>query len=365
MAAAEKLRVLYLAASPSGGAPEDEHNVDTDYDAIQEAIAAAGARARFRCLRVNGVRPRDLAQRLNTWQPHVVHFSGHGLRGRGLVFSDDLGDPLIAHAAGLRDLFAAAPNEHLSLVVLMTCYGRTLARALAPLVKVAAIGVEDRLEDADATAFNHAFYGALAAGRSVQQAYDQAVGLVRFADAPARNRPDLELGPRVDQDAVLVPPMAPERDGGGERLAQGLRLLALRQPEDAAGLFQQAVREDASDARAHFYLALAMLRGKTPSAIATLDRAEAIETHARAAAGQMPGAAAHLLWAWLRYDYFHRNGLAGRPPSHEDLLRVAHDLPDDCEGLQALVRQVPPTVPDDPVLRVIRARERRCARPGD
>ncbi len=360
----DRIRVLYLAAAPSGGPPEQEHDVDTDFDTLQEAVAAAGARARFRCLRVNGVRPQDLAQRLNVWKPHIVHFSGHGLHGKGLIFTDDLGAPVIAHAAGLRDLFRAAPSEHLSLVVLMTCYSRTLARAVAPYVKIAALGVEDRLEDADATAFNHAFYGALAAGRSVQQAYDQAIGLVRFAAVSARNRPDLELAPQANEDAVLVGRESGPPARTNAQLAHGLRLLALRQHVDAAACLQQAVREDATDARARFYLALAMLRGQTPSGIATLDRAEAIEAHLRTAAAGRPTAAPHLLWAWLKYDYFHKHGLDGASPSYEDLLRVAAGLPDDCDELQAIAGQVSSAVPDDPVLRVIRARERRCASSG-
>lgn len=345
--AAEKLRVLYLAASPSGGPADQEIDLDADYDAIHEAIDAAGGTDRFEFSRVWGVRAKDLVDQLSVWRPHVVHFSGHGARGAGLVLTDDRGGAALATAAGLTGLFKAARRDDLRLVVLMSCYGLPLARALAPHVKVA-IGVEDAIEDGMATDFNRAFYAALASGRSLREAYDQGYAMARLTPGThARNRPELAAGPHADLDVTLIPAqpltavVAPIPAVQSAKDA-GLRCLDLRLYEEAIGHFREAVHRSSDDADAHYCLALALLRGRRPERIATLKDALDIQRLLHASTTLAPRAHAYYLWAWIRSDYHvRRRVLAHEPPTVDALLATAVASPQDVQQLRRLATHLP------------------------
>ncbi len=346
--AAEKIRVLYLAASPSGGRPEQEIDLDADYDAIHEAIDAAGGTDRFEIRPHRGVRPENLLDALNTWKPHVVHFSGHGLRGQGLIFLDKLGAPKLATAAGLSGIFRVARPDELRLVLVMTCYGLPLAQDLAPHVQVA-VGVEDRIEDETATDFNRAFYSALATGRTLQQAFDCATSYARLKPGVhPRNRPELAPGPRADLDAILVPPLAsPVRTAPHDSAVQlakdaGNRCLDLRLYDEAIGHFREALRQSSEDADVFYSLALALLRGRRPERLPTLAGALDIQRLLHTSTTLAPLAHAYYLWAWVKSDYHvRRRVLAGEAPTVDALLARAAASPQDVRQLQRLCAHLP------------------------
>lgn len=354
----DKTRLLYLVASPAGEQPEREIDVDADYDAIQDAIDAVGATDCFELRRVWGVRPEDLIDQLGHWRPNIVHFSGHGSRGRGLVFTNDLGHAVLASPAGLTGIFRVARNDDIRLAVLMTCYGLPLARALAPHVQVA-IGIEDRLADDAATVFNRAFYSALAGGRSIQEAYSQGYARVRFCDGiHARNRPELAVGPRADVALALVRKRATRTDAVPPPLGKlGREFLTLRLYGEAAARLREALRNDKPEADLFYGLALALLAGRRPSEIPTLDRIREVESLVRNAIALSSKAHYYYLWAWLKSDFYVRNGLyVDTPPTVSDLVKLAQDLPADQAELATLCQHIPSGVEDDPVVVSIRNR---------
>jgi hypothetical protein len=73
-AAMEKIRVLFLAASP-GVAPL---SLDEEHRQIMDKIRAADYRDSIEVVSRWAVRRDDLQQALLETKPHVLHFSGHG-----------------------------------------------------------------------------------------------------------------------------------------------------------------------------------------------------------------------------------------------------------------------------------------------
>lgn len=114
----------------------------------------------------------DLVQILNEVRPHVVHFSGHGSQ-RGLVFENDEG-----HAVTLlNDQLAALLRvtvDRLRVVVFNSCDSSTQAE-LACLELEAAIGNHEPISDQAAQVFAGQLYNAIGFGKSLKQAFEQAL----------------------------------------------------------------------------------------------------------------------------------------------------------------------------------------------
>ncbi len=124
---------------------------------------------------------------------HIFHFAGHGvfaeqpgarwgeLEGAGaLLFVDDLGNEDRWPAAALRN---ALSNRGIRLAVLAACEGarRDSANAWSGVVPSmikagipAVVGMQFKIEDANAVAFSAIFYAALAAGQPIEAAVTEA-----------------------------------------------------------------------------------------------------------------------------------------------------------------------------------------------
>jgi hypothetical protein len=175
----EKLRVLYLTASPTiGGAVP--LRVDAEVNNVLKVLRGA----RYRDLVDLQHRPaatvEDLLDGLNDHRPHVVHFSGHA--GGGLLFDNasliDAGEQLVGYKAVARLL--SATDHPPTLVVLNAC--ETLEGAEEILVAApTVIAMSASVGDASAAVFATQFYGAIAAAQPIGAAVDQARAMIAIA----------------------------------------------------------------------------------------------------------------------------------------------------------------------------------------
>lgn len=355
-----KIRLLFFGSHPEG---TEELDLDRDWDLIQDTVDV-GQRHRDLLLRPVWQPTIDaLFDEINVFKPHALHLSGHGARREGLFFTGPDGGPEPVSAEGLTHLLRSVREEGPDLVVLAACRSLPLARAATRFVKCA-VGVEADLDDDVAARFIRGFYGGLATGRSVSDAFEQGEGRVRAAGGvPGRSRFRLEFNARVDPSGIFLGrqpcpsrPMEASQNGGTP-LDQGRRFLDLRLYAEAAARFREALRTGGAEADAHYYLAFASLRGRRPAQLISLDEARAIEAHL-AAAVQL-GAHAHhyYLWAWLKLDYYQRHGLLlTTPPGASELLRQAQALSMDEKELNRLLSLLPPGAPDDAVTAALRVR---------
>ncbi len=105
----------------------------------------------------------------------IFHYAGHASEDRLWLENEENGNQSF-FSLGLAKFLGA--QEGLKLVFLNACatedHGRLLLESGVPAV----VATSQKIEDAQAQAFAHAFYGGLAGGASVLESYQEAEGLV-------------------------------------------------------------------------------------------------------------------------------------------------------------------------------------------
>jgi hypothetical protein len=137
----------------------------------------------------------ELIRHLTELDPTVIHFSGHGASGSGLLLQDDHGQPQTVSARALTMIVeAAACNARV--VVLNACFSAGHADVLRTKVDCI-VGMDGSIGDDAARAFAVRFYGAIGNRRSVGNAVAHGV-----ATLAARQLPDEVLPRCVTRDGV-------------------------------------------------------------------------------------------------------------------------------------------------------------------
>jgi type I restriction enzyme R subunit len=171
-AAHPRTTLLFFAANPEG---YDALRLDKEAREIEAKIASALFRDCFELRTRWATRPADIVDALNDHRPGLVHFSGHG-EVSGIVLESAQGDAREVGADGLCRVFATVKDE-VHCVVLNACSTDAHAIALAQHID-AVIGMADSIDDEAAAVFSATFYRALASGRSVVRAYEQAIAMM-------------------------------------------------------------------------------------------------------------------------------------------------------------------------------------------
>lgn len=175
----EKLRVLYLTASPA--TPNVPGlRVDAEVNNVLKALRGAKHRDLVHFDYRPAATMEDLVDGLNDMRPHVVHFSGHAQGGLLLDTADpaEPGDQLVGYDAVASVL--RATDQPPTLVVLNAC---NTAEGIDRILEVAAvvIATDDSVGDASSAIFATHFYGAIAAAQSIGAAVGQARTMISLA----------------------------------------------------------------------------------------------------------------------------------------------------------------------------------------
>jgi len=197
----EKLRVLYLTASPELVSP-----LRTDAEVNNVLVALRGAKHR-ELIELHlrpAARPQDLMDGINDLRPHVVHFSGHG-GGRGLLFDNasldapegtEVSFDLLARLLGATD----TPPKLIVLNACETLDGADLLLEVAPVV----VAMLDSVGDMAAGVFATQFYAAIASAQSVGAALRQAKAMMAAALLDDANLPQHVARADVDVDKLVM-----------------------------------------------------------------------------------------------------------------------------------------------------------------
>ena len=248
MPSTDKITILFLAANPRD---TDQLKLDDEVRAIDQSLQLAAHRDRFDLRSHWALRYSDLAGLLLRYEPHIVHFSGHGSAAGEIVFADDRGQSHLVAPNTLADLFKVL-RDNIRCVVLNACYTEKQARGIAQSVDCV-VGMKRAVVDDGAVQFAAAFYQALGYGRSIATAFDlgriamgayaageektprlldlreQAATLVLAGAAPAPVAPDAarSSAPPVTAGqqpapALVVPPL---RDLKGKKMREAMDAL--------------------------------------------------------------------------------------------------------------------------------------------
>jgi hypothetical protein len=180
------VKILFLAANPQ----------DTTWLQIAEEMRAVDQVLRkaeqhnWFDLRLHGaVRVDDLQELFLSYQPHIVHFSGHGSSTGEIILQASSGDSHPVSISALNELFAVL-KDNIRCVVLNACYSKLQAQAIAQHIDCV-IGMSEEVGDKASISFATAFYRALGFGRDVKTAFELGCGEIKLKNLAEHNQPIL------------------------------------------------------------------------------------------------------------------------------------------------------------------------------
>ena len=210
------LRLLVIISNPTDVAPLD---VEKEQAIIGDALAEAAGQGHMELEILTLATVEGISQALRRFQPHIVHFIGHGIFDQGqasLVLVDEGNRAVLVDERQVRELFTG--QKETRLVVLNACQTATLS-ATQPLAGMAprllqrqlsgVVAMQYPLTDKAALIFSREFYRSLALGYPVDAAISEARKGLWLADAGSSdwNAPVLHLRAK---DGVLFTLAAPQ-----------------------------------------------------------------------------------------------------------------------------------------------------------
>ncbi|MGD2087148.1 MAG: CHAT domain-containing protein [Candidatus Aminicenantes bacterium] len=158
-------RILILASNPKA---TPQLRLDEEIREIDEGLRRSKHRDQFNIQAKCALRLRDLRRAILDYEPHIVHFTGHGNED-GLLVEDELGMAVRISTkalAGLFDLF----SDQVECVLLSACYSAPQSAAIGKHINYV-IGMRREIKDKAVIEFAVGFYDALGAGKSVEEAF--------------------------------------------------------------------------------------------------------------------------------------------------------------------------------------------------
>jgi hypothetical protein len=202
----EKIRILFLSANSW---TMSRILVDEEAREISQKIHEGQYRDCFELYKYPATQPTDLQQLLLRYQPHIVHFSGHGNKRQKIILAGRHSRGKSVDQHGLADVFALY-KSHVRLVLLNACFTKEQARSISEVVDYS-IGAAKPIGDKASVAFAGAFYRALGFGKSVRDAFASAKAELVLTKIPRSRGIELfvrhgvgnDSFPRLDIDGIL------------------------------------------------------------------------------------------------------------------------------------------------------------------
>ncbi|MCI5158241.1 MAG: CHAT domain-containing protein [Candidatus Electrothrix sp. AUS1_2] len=195
----KKIKVLFLAANPSGTA---RLQLDEEIRQITAKIRASEHRDALDVVSRFAVRADDLLQALLENKPHIVHFSGHGSETGEILVADDNGNSKPISQAALTHLFKTL-RDNIRVVLLNACFSSTQAEAITSTIDCA-IGMNKEIGDIAAIVFAASFYRAIGFGKSVRDAFELGKAALLIEGITEENTPELLLRNGVNASEITL-----------------------------------------------------------------------------------------------------------------------------------------------------------------
>lgn len=195
-----QIRILFLTTEPTDMA---RLRLGQELRDIKQKLQQSPHRERFQLESGLSARPGDVSQELLNFQPHIVHFSGHGAITGELCFENELGQSQPVSPQTLAALFELVADQ-VQCVILNACYSVTQVEAIAKHIPYV-IGMNTAIGDQAAIAFSVGFYKAIGANYSAPEAFK--FGLVEIQ---LQNIPE-QLTPVIRQKTATQSPFYIER----------------------------------------------------------------------------------------------------------------------------------------------------------
>jgi uncharacterized SAM-dependent methyltransferase len=177
-------KILIVTANPHS---TTRLSLDSEVNSIQGNLRIPLLREQFDVSLLTGATRLLLQRRLNEYDPHILHFSTHGLP-EGIILEDDCGNQDVYSSEALADLLGqmnllSGVPRNLQCVILNSCHSQD---HLIPIVRHVdyAIGMREAIRDQLAIRFSSAFYYALASGLNYRRAFGLGRNVVFDLEQP-------------------------------------------------------------------------------------------------------------------------------------------------------------------------------------
>lgn len=180
----KKIRILVLTSNQCSNG---RFPVDEEASEIFERLQEGPFRDRFQLHNQAATSASDLQKLLLMYEPHIVHFSGHGNKKQRAVFGGTQRQR--ADHQGLANVFALY-NAHVRLVLLNACFTKTHVQSISEVINYS-IGIGKGISDQVGVTFAGAFYRALGFGKSIPVAFRSAKAEVGLIGIPQSRGIDL------------------------------------------------------------------------------------------------------------------------------------------------------------------------------
>jgi hypothetical protein len=184
MSGAISVKILFLAADPSDAS---RLRLGQELRDIKEKLRIAKAPEKYQLEQRESVRVSDITQAIFDIEPNIIHISGHGTSQGELCFENEEGKLQLVTPDAFAAMFELLV-KHVNCVVLNACYSEIQAKAIAQHIPFV-IGMNDAIGDQAAIAFAVGFYKALAANRSIEDAYKFGCVEIRLQGIPEHLKP--------------------------------------------------------------------------------------------------------------------------------------------------------------------------------
>lgn len=166
------IKILLLSADPKENHPL---NVDCEFKRILEVHKRSTHRDQFSIEQLPSATHKDLCEIVTKFKdtPLIIHFCGHGMGEKGLVFVNENGEKETIDADTLERLFeiSAKHDQNIICVIFNACYSDLQAKAISKHVKYV-IGMSHEIKDKYAICFSEKFYLSLFEKNNIEKAVD-------------------------------------------------------------------------------------------------------------------------------------------------------------------------------------------------
>ena len=170
--------ILFLAANPLD---TDQLRLGREIEDIKEEIQRSRKRNKYELSQKLAVRPQDLHRAFLDYNPEIVHFAGHGAGKYGIILENEQGEAHVVSNEALSQFFKSFPKT--KCVVLNACFSMEQADSISQSVSYV-IGMPNEVSDNAALCFATGFYGALASGKNIEEAYRIGSGCMLVSGVP-------------------------------------------------------------------------------------------------------------------------------------------------------------------------------------
>jgi len=197
----EKLKVLYLTATPSAQTPL---RTDAEFRMVRDAVRGSVFRDKIELIASPAADAKSILDGINDHRPQIVHFSGHG-GGKSIWLDDGKINNSIGQSMefGLLAGALGATSSPPTLLVLNACETTVGAEILLSAVKLV-VAMSDGISDKAAATFAEQFYAAIASAQPISVALEQAKIAMKAARLKDADLPVIIVRRGVDPKKLVL-----------------------------------------------------------------------------------------------------------------------------------------------------------------